>query len=173
LTFFLKRLILHYEKEKRFPSQERGKRGKKMKISKVVERTGKQSGKKYFVVNVEGDKQDYLTFDWVAKDIIGKDVEAETYESKGTWYIRIKKESNSTNITQGETKKFEQRNPNDIKIGTTLSYAKDVSLGIITTYMNTHPDYPVDSAVDYIENVLPRLHKLFLDALISAEKEQN
>jgi hypothetical protein len=137
------------------------------RIEKVQERTSK-AGKKYFIVNLLGDSSEYVTFDFAAKEALGKTYDVTITEKGDSKFIRFG--GQTSNGFPQERLGAPPKNDNDRKYGTTLSYAKDILLGIITAYMNTHPEYPVDSALQFIEDALPKVHDCFLQRLEQLEK---
>ena len=143
-----------------------------MKITKVQERKSGTSGKKYFVINADGDGKDYLSFDTVAADIVGQEVQANTYEKAGTWYMRNISKADGAFVTEGtgsSSTKTKNKYEDDKKIGVTLSYAKDVLVAIAIASMEQDIEFKRYEALAFIRQELEGLHNAFLDLLEKVE----
>ena len=129
-----------------------------VKVNKVVAKTA-VSGKKYWLVYCDGQVKEASSFDSIAPSLVGQEVEATLTDGQYGPKITFSKGSGQF-VKEGGEKQDSQSASKTI--GTTLSYAKDVLTAIIVSYMNTHPDYPVDAALEFIKDSLPQMHEAFL-----------
>ena len=139
------------------------------KILKVREKTS-AGGKKYFLVTLEGLSKEASCFDYNVAKLVGQEVEATITEGTYGPKMELAKGNATSQTSGGFVKEGTQDKNNERKYSTTLSYAKDVLLGIATTYLAKNPEFTPDMALRFIEDALPGVHDVFLERLAQLEK---